>query len=69
MKEIKVVRVREHYEIYVDNKLYCSCDNWTEVNEDLKNLEKEYNEKKAGIKSCFFIDKYIFVWYNVFKLN
>ena len=46
MNEVKVVRVREHYEIYVNNKFYCSCDNWTEVNEDLKNLEKEYNEKK-----------------------
>ena len=36
--QVEIQKVKEHYEIYIDNKFYCSCDNWTEVQEELEKL-------------------------------
>lgn len=41
MKDIEICQAREHYEIFVDGDFYCSCDNVTEVIEEIYNLEKE----------------------------
>ena len=41
MEKVDVRKVREHYEVYVDGKFYCSCDNLREVDEELNNYENE----------------------------
>ena len=38
---IKVVNKNGHYEIYSNDKFWASCDNMTEVNEEIKLIEKE----------------------------
>ena len=38
MQNIKVKQVYGHYEIYVNNRFYCSADNLKEVQEELENL-------------------------------
>lgn len=43
MGTVDVQKVREHYEVYVDGKFYCSADNLWEVDEELKNYENENN--------------------------
>ena len=35
---VQVRRVQEHYEIWVDGQFYCSCDNWTEVQEEVDEI-------------------------------
>lgn len=39
--DIRIKKVKEHYELYSNNKFICSCDNMTEVNEEIKLIEKE----------------------------
>ena len=36
----QIKRVREHLEIYIDGKFFCSADNEKEVEEELEYLEK-----------------------------
>ena len=38
---IQIVNNRGVFYIYLDNKLYCSCDNWNEVTEEMENIENE----------------------------
>lgn len=33
---IHIYSVREHYEIYVDDEFWCSCDNRNEVDEEIE---------------------------------
>lgn len=40
MKEIDVIQKLGHYEVYVDGKFKCSCDNFSEVREELAEIEK-----------------------------
>ena len=37
--QIDVLRNHEHYEIYLNGKFYCSCENMYEVTEELELLE------------------------------
>lgn len=39
--KIQVIKIKEHYEIYVDDAFYCSCDDLTEVEEELKELKNQ----------------------------
>ena len=39
--KIQVVKVKEHYEIHVDDVFYCSCDDLKEVEEELKEIKKK----------------------------
>ena len=41
MRGVRVKKVMEHYEIYVAGAFYCSCDNITEVREELERLEDD----------------------------
>lgn len=43
MGTVDVRTVREHYEVYVDGRFYCSCDNLREVDKELENYENENN--------------------------
>lgn len=36
-----VKKVKEHYEIFLNNKFYCSCD-LNEIKSELKNIKKMY---------------------------
>lgn len=36
---IKIKYNHNHYEIYINNKFICSCDNMKEVREELENYE------------------------------
>ena len=36
--KVEVRHVMEHYEIYINGKFYCSCDNKREVDEELFNM-------------------------------
>lgn len=36
---IETKYIYNHYEIYINNKFYCSCDNMSEVREELENYE------------------------------
>lgn len=38
----KIIHTREHYEVYIDGKFYCSADNRTEA-------EKEIEEYRMGV--------------------
>lgn len=33
----------DHLVLYVDGKLYCRCDNYTEVNEEIQEIESKEN--------------------------
>lgn len=37
MIEVKIKQVNAHYEIYINNEFYCSCDNHREIEEELVN--------------------------------
>lgn len=39
MANIIIKHVKEHYEIWIDDEFYCSCDNLQEVGEEIKNIE------------------------------
>ena len=41
MEDIRIEKVMDHYEIYVAGQFHCSCDNWSEVNQELKEMEEE----------------------------
>lgn len=41
MENIKIVKVMEHYEIYRAGSFYCSCDNLSEVQEEIRKMEEE----------------------------
>lgn len=38
MKDINIIGEHGHYEIYVDGEFYCSCDNASEVVEEVEAL-------------------------------
>lgn len=38
---IKIINKNGHYEVYNNDKFWASCDNMTEVNEEIKLIEKE----------------------------
>lgn len=38
---IKVVNKNGHYEVYSNDKFWSSCDNMTEVREEIELIEKE----------------------------
>lgn len=38
---IRIKKVKEHFELYSNGKFICSCDNMKEVNEEIKLIEKE----------------------------
>lgn len=40
---IEIKKVMEHWEIFIDGKRFSSCDNWTEIYKDLKEIEETYN--------------------------
>ncbi len=42
---IKVKNKNGHYEVYNNDKFICSCDNMTEVNEEIRLIEKERFEE------------------------
>lgn len=42
-KKLEIKKVMEHYEIYVNDEFYCSCD-INELNETISEVEKELNE-------------------------
>lgn len=33
--EIEIKKVSDHYEIIINNRFYCSCDNMREVDEEI----------------------------------
>ncbi len=35
----EVKTVMDHYELYVDDNFYCSCDSWSEINKEIEELE------------------------------
>ena len=37
--QIKIKQVREHYEIYINGKFYCSADNLKEVEKELSTIQ------------------------------
>lgn len=37
----KIKRDREHFEVYIDNKFYCTADNEKEAAEEIEKYEKE----------------------------
>ena len=39
--ECQIKKVREHLEIYIDGKFFCSVDNESEAEEELEELEQE----------------------------
>lgn len=39
--EIRIYNDRGHYVIEVNGKFECTCDNWSEVEETLKELNRE----------------------------
>ena len=41
-RTIEVKRKSTHYEIYVNDEFYCSCD-FNELNEELEEIENEAN--------------------------
>lgn len=41
MKDTEVRKAGEHYEIYIDGAFYCSCDNITEVMNELDRKEDD----------------------------
>ena len=43
---VEIRHVMEHFEIYVDNEFYCSCDNRCEVDEELDNMSEQYEKEK-----------------------
>ncbi len=40
MSEIEIVRMMEHYLIYVNGKFYCSCENRNEVDEAIEEINE-----------------------------
>ena len=46
----KIQRVREHFEVYIDGKFYCSADNQSEAAEELENYFKggDFNENQSA---------------------
>ena len=40
---ITIKRVKSHYEVYVDNEFYSSCDTMSEVQEEIKEALNEIN--------------------------
>lgn len=47
---IKTKRVMDHYEIYVDDKFYCTCDT-NELTPTIRSIEEEYeteNEQSSN---------------------
>lgn len=38
---LDVKKVREHYELFLNKKFYCSCD-INELDDELKNIKKMY---------------------------
>lgn len=43
---VEIRPVMEHFEIYVDDEFYCSCDNRREVDEELDNMSEQYEKEK-----------------------
>jgi hypothetical protein len=41
MYRYEIKSVQGHYVLWVDGKFYCSCDNMSEVVEELSQLEEE----------------------------
>ena len=39
--EVKIVM--DHYELHIDGKFYCSCDNWFEINKEIEEFEIKEN--------------------------
>lgn len=39
--DFKIKSEGNHYVIYVDGAFYCSCETWTEVKEELKEMRGE----------------------------
>lgn len=39
--DVDIHRVREHYEIYIQGKFYCSADTFAEAAEEIENYSKE----------------------------
>ena len=39
-REIKIVPVMDHYEIYVNGNFYCSTDTYSEAVKEINNLEE-----------------------------
>ena len=37
----EIVPVKEHFEVYINGKFYCSADNTREAKEEIKNYYKE----------------------------
>lgn len=46
--DIRIKKVKEHYELYSNDKFICSCDNINEANEEIKLIEK----KEFGDEVC-----------------
>jgi hypothetical protein len=42
---IKIYNRSGHFEIWVDNEFEVSCDNWTEVREELQRIDEELNRE------------------------
>ena len=43
MKQYEMKVVNGHYELYINGKFYCSCDNWAEVNKEIEEFEMKNN--------------------------
>ena len=44
---VEIRPVMEHFEIYVNDKFYCSCDNRREVDEELDNMSEQYEKERT----------------------
>jgi hypothetical protein len=46
----KIRPEREHFEVYIDGKFYCSADSWCEAENEIKNYVKgsDLNENQSA---------------------
>lgn len=46
----KIKPTKEHFEVYIEGKFYCTADNWREAEEEIKNYIKgsDLNESQSA---------------------
>ena len=38
VSEVRIIRIKDHWEIYIDDEFYCSADTYNEAVKDIKAL-------------------------------
>ena len=51
----KIKPTKEHFEVYIEGKFYCTADNWREAENEIKNYVKgsDLNESQSAQKKLW----------------